>query len=230
MRRSRLVLLVVPAIALAAPAAPAPGASQRAEARRLIKPLRTFERATRPGRAQVRAELAAWQQRTTPCLATRKQDLDAAPNPTSANFGRRAEVIVAYMLTDGLKRTLAPVDAAFASAAYSWQKMRLHDRQLRSLARGEADQLEKQRALPALDTCAFYSQWKAAGFDLAHIPPPAEQILASVGPGGAAYDRALNTLARLVGVRLAAHFDEFPLSPGLVTLDELGAPLLKTPA
>lgn len=225
-RRLTMVMLAAGALLLLGPSTSTAAPSAKAESKRLLAPMRSFERGTRAQRPQVRAALAAWQDRTTPCLATAKQDLAAAPNPSEEITTGRTLILYVHTLADGFKQSFAPVDAALGTAQRKWKRMRVRNARLRLLARWQADGLGLARRLALPDTCAFYAEWKGTGFDPARIPP-ATRALLGLGEkfDARAVERALRTLRGLVGKRLGERFEFFPLAPTLATEAELIAPI-----
>jgi hypothetical protein len=225
-RRTTTVVLAAGALSLLGPSTSVAAPTAKAEAKRLLAPMRSFERSTRPQRPQVRAALGAWQEKTTPCVATAKQDLAAAPDPSEENTTGRTLILFVHTLTDGFKNAYAPVDAALATAQRKWKGMALRNARLRLLARWQADGLRFARGLALQDTCAFYAEWKATGFDPQRIPASTRELLEQGETFATpAVDRALRTLRGLVGKRLGDRFELFPLAPTLASEAELTAPL-----
>lgn len=224
----RLAAVLLAALIVSAAAVPAAHAapSAKAQAKRLVAPIRVFERGTREQRALVRDALAAWQGRTTPCVANARNDLAAAPNATEENTAVRMIVLYFQTLVDGFKQSFAPVQAAVDRAEGQWKRMALSSSRLRLLARWQADGLALTRSAPLPDTCAFYAEWKGAGFDLARIPAATNDLLERPDRfDPRSVDRAQRSLRGLVGRRLAERFEKFPLAFTLATEDELTAPI-----
>jgi hypothetical protein len=225
-RRLAAVLLAALTVGGAGATASQAATSAKAEGRKLITPIRAFESATRALRPQVRDALAAWQAKTTPCVARAKSDLTAAPNATEENTSLRVLVLYFQALVDGYKQSFAPVQPAGDRAERKWRRMSRRDSRLRLLARWQADGLGVMRQAPIPDTCSFYAEWKATGFDIARIPAATNTLLESVERfDSARVERAHRALLRLVGQRLATRFQKFPLAPTLATEDELTAPI-----
>lgn len=200
-----MLLLAVPA---AAPAAP------RGEAKKLVAEVGKLDRAIRSHDADLRRAFTATGEALAPCRAHADELL--------ADQGDRGLLALGYLGLDATHAFLAVINPQVKAAATRLKRLRLRDRALKAYARQKAAETRAVLALPDIDVCAVWDQWKAAGYPTDETAPDpltgldAATVKALTGDERVTA-RAMRRLRKL-GVRSAGTLDllAFPMSPSII--------------
>jgi hypothetical protein len=192
------VLLLWSAVAVT-PAAEARSGGSQADVKRILAPVKAFDRAVMSRWGQLEPLGRTWAEATGPCVQETHEEIErriTAGDLRKPDGSLARGLVTAVAIADAALELRGPLERDLVRAERAFRRMPLRDRVLRAGARAKARQVRAVRTMPDIDTCRWVEQWAQAGYGLDEVPEMAPGAHWPHEIGGAAAERSVSRAAR----------------------------------